>query len=57
MFEEYVGKKVRVVKTDNFSKYGILIEVLPAFIRLELDDGRVEYIALAAISSLVEVPR
>lgn len=54
MFEEYLSKDVRVVKKDQFVKYGILVYADNSFIKLRFRDGRVETIAISEIASLIE---
>ena len=52
MFEELVGKPIYLVKKDNYSRHGLLLEVSDAFIKLEMDDKKTEYISISEIASL-----
>lgn len=55
MFENFIGKKVRVRQADNFLKYGLVTATKEDFLILELDDGRMEYIRTSFITNIVEV--
>lgn len=54
MFEELLGKHCRLIQRDGYAKYGIITTIDDQFIKLELDDGRVEYISFDTIASVVE---
>lgn len=51
---EFVGKKVVVVKTDKFRKIGICKEITPYYIILERYDGVIELIPMSSVSSIEE---
>lgn len=55
MFENFIGKKVRIRQADNFLKYGLVTATKEDFLILELDDGRTEYIRTSFITNIVEV--
>lgn len=56
MFEDLVGKKVRILKTDDYTRVGTLISVENKFLKIEHDKtGRVEYINESEVSSIAEV--
>ena len=57
MFEEYINKYIRIVKKDNFSKYGLLLSVENGYLKLQYNDGKVEYVALDQVGSISEAPR
>lgn len=52
MLEEYIGKKVVVIKNDGFKKFGKLLSADQAFIRLQFLDGREEAIPLVVIGKI-----
>lgn len=54
--QELVGKKVRVIKNDGYTKVGVLVSLDANFAQLRLDrSGRLEYIAIGQIASATEV--
>lgn len=55
MFEEYTNKKVRVIKTDGFTKIGKLILSTDQFIKLEFDTDKTEYVAIKVIANISQV--
>lgn len=54
MFEDLIGKHVRVVKKDNFIKRGLLLSTDNGFLKLQFDDCSIVYIALADVSQVYE---
>ena len=52
MFEELLGKKVRIVQTDGYAKYGIFEREDVSFVVLRFDDGRTDFINKAEIVSI-----
>lgn len=55
VFEEYVGKPIRLVKKDGWIKYGLLLEIENGFLKLKYDrNERIEYIAVSQISEISE---
>ena len=55
VFEEYVNKKVRIIKTDGFVKYGRLLfsDNETKFVKIEFDVmSKTEFIAFSAISAI-----
>ena len=58
MFEEFVSKRVLILKTDGYKKVGLLVELYDSngrqYLKLQHDDGRIEYIAFDAIQSICE---
>lgn len=55
MFEEYVNRKVRIIKTDGFVKYGKLLSCdnEAKFVKIEFDTSvKTEFISFSAISAI-----
>ena len=51
MFEELVGKRVRVVQKDGFVKYGLLTKLDANFLMLEYVDKTLHAVAMNQIAS------
>ncbi len=49
---ELIGKRVVIYKSDSYTKIGVLEELSTTFAKIKLDNGKVEYIPLAAISTI-----
>ena len=63
MYEDLVGKRVRVIKSDDFVKYGWFETIIcddwkdpksPRVMKLVFDNGKPEYIRVDAIKSVEE---
>jgi len=52
MFEELLNKKVRVVQSDGYVKFGIFEREDSDFIILRFDDGRQDYVNKTQIVSI-----
>lgn len=52
MFEGLLGKKVRIVQTDGYAKFGLLEREDDSFVILRFDDGRQDYINKTQIVSI-----
>jgi hypothetical protein len=57
MFESFVGLKVKIMQTDGFIKYGVVLEASNEYILIQFDDGRKEFIARSNILSCTEVKK
>ena len=55
MFEAFLNKNVRILQTDNFTKYGFVESVSGGFISLRFDDGRLEMIREERVLTIGEV--
>jgi hypothetical protein len=54
MFEDLIGRHVKVVKKDDFVKRGLLLSTDNSFLKLQFDDGSTVYIALTDVSQVYE---
>jgi len=55
VFEEFLGKNVRIIQTDSWTKYGVLERIEGGFLILRFDDGRADYISTQAVRNITEV--
>ena len=52
-WEEFVGKKIKIVQKDGFIKHGILKDVSDNFLTLEFDNGDLNIIKKDFVLSIV----
>lgn len=55
-FENFVGHYVRIIKTDGFARYGILVEIKKNYAYLRYWDGKQEAISSSLISTIADAP-
>jgi hypothetical protein len=54
VFEELLGKKIRVVQPDGYIKYGTLEKVDGTFLYLRFDSGKLDVLNAMHITSCAE---
>jgi hypothetical protein len=57
VFEELVGKKIRIIQKDGFQKIGHLEEVREDFLILLFEGEKLSYVRIDCIASVEEVAR